>query len=180
MLTIIETERLILRTWKQEDSSIYYQINQDPNVTQFLRGPLTREQVSDFISAANNHQDTHGYALWAAELKETSELMGFIGLNSVEWASCFTPAVEVAWRLGTQYWSKGYATEGAKAALDYGFKCGLTEIVAFTVPANIRSIRVMEKIGLKRDRQGDFAHPKLSLDHPLSHHILYRLSQACS
>lgn len=177
MTTIIETERLILRTWKKEDADPYFQINQDPKVIEFLRGPLTMEQVNDFIPAVNNHGDKHGYTLWAACLKETEELMGFIGLNYTNWESNFTPAVEVGWRLGSQYWGKGYATEGAKASLKYGFeKCGLKEIVSFTVPANVRSLRVMEKIGLKRDLNGDFAHPKLAADHKLSHHVLYRLS----
>ena len=104
------------------------------------------------------------------------ELIGFIGLNYTEWQSHFTPAVEIGWRLSSQHWNKGYATEGAKAALQFGFnQCALQEIVSFTVPANIRSIRVMEKIGLSRDIKGDFAHPKLPADHPLSKHILYRL-----
>jgi len=179
MTIIIETERLILRTWKEEDADLYFQINQDPKVIELLRGPLTMEQVNDFILAMNQHQDKHGYTLWAVELKETAELLGFIGLNYTDWGSHFTPAVEVGWRLGSQYWGKGYATEGAKSALDYGFKkCGLKEIVSFTVPANVRSIRVMEKIGLKHDLNGNFAHPKLPADHPLSQHILYRLS-AC-
>ena len=98
---------------------------------EFLRGPLTIEQVNDFIPAVNSHGDMHSYA-----------------------------------------------TEGAKASLDYGFKkCGLKEIISFTVPANVRSIRIMEKIGLKRDLNGDFAHPKLPADHHLSQHILYRLSE---
>ena len=177
MTTIIETERLILRTWKKEDADPYFQINQDPKVIELLRGPLTMEQVNDFIPAVNHHQDKHGYTLWAVELKETGELMGFIGLNYTDWESNFTPAVEVGWRLGSQYWVKGFATEGAKAALKYGFeKCGLKEIVSFTVPANVRSLRVMEKIGLKQDVNGDFAHPKLPADHKLSHHVLYRLS----
>ena len=176
MTTIIETERLILRTWKKEDAEAYFQINQDPKVIEFLRGPLTMEQVNDFIPAVNSHGDKRGYTLWAACLKETGELMGFIGLNYTDWESHFTPAVEVGWRLGSQFWGKGYATEGAKASLDYGFKkCGLKEIVSFTVPANVRSLRVMEKIGLKRDVNGDFAHPKSPADHPLSQHILYRL-----
>lgn len=176
MTTIIETERLILRTWKKEDTEAYFQINQDPKVIEFLRGSLTMEQVSDFIPAVNSHGDKHGYTLWAACLKETGELIGFIGLNYTDWESHFTPAVEVGWRLGSQYWGKGFATEGAKGSLEYGFKqCGLKEIVSFTVPANVRSIRVMEKIGLKRDLNGDFAHPKLAADHPLSQHILYRL-----
>lgn len=91
-----------------------------------------------------------------------------------DWESHFTPAVEVGWRLGSQYWNKGYATEGAKACVEYGFnQCGLKEIVSFTVPANIRSIRVMEKIGMMRDLNGDFAHPKLLQEHKLSKHVLY-------
>ncbi|MBX9585945.1 MAG: GNAT family N-acetyltransferase [Gammaproteobacteria bacterium] len=179
MTTIIETERLILRAWEKEDAEGFFQINQDPKVIEFLRGPLTMDQVNDFISAVNSQGENYGYTLWAACLKETGELIGFIGLNYTDWESHFTPAVEVGWRLGSQYWGKGYATEGAKAALDYGFKkCDLKEIVSFTVPANIRSIRVMEKIGLKRDMNGDFAHPKLAADHPLSQHILYRLAKA--
>lgn len=177
MTTIIETKRLILRTWSKEDADPYFKINQDPKVIEFLLGPLTMEKVNDFIHAVNKHQDTHGYTLWAAELKETGELMGFIGLSYTTFKSHFTPAVEVGWRLGSQFWGKGYATEGAKACLEYGFKQrGLKEIISFTVPANIRSLRVMEKIGLKRIVNGDFAHPKLATDHPLSKHVLYRLN----
>lgn len=171
MSTIIETERLILRTWKKEDANPYFEINQDPKVIEFLPGPLTMEQVNDFIPAANQHQDKHGYTLWAACLKETGGLIGFIGLNYIDWESSFTPAVEVGWRLGSQYWGKGFATEGAKASLEHGFKrCGLKAIVALTTPANARSIRVIEKIGLKRDLNGDFRHPKLAAEHPLSKH----------
>lgn len=180
MATIIETERLILRTWKREDADAYFQINQDSKVIEFLPGRLTVDQVNDFIPAVNRHHEALGYTLWAACLKQTGELMGFVGLHYTDFFakfdSHFAPAVEVGWRLGSQYWGKGYATEGAKAALDYGFKdCALQEIVSFTVPANVRSIRVMEKIGLKRDLNGDFAHPKLPLDHKFSHHVLYRL-----
>lgn len=177
-MKILETERLILRTWKEEDAVDYFNINQDPKVIEFLRGPLTMEQVNDFIPAANSHGEKYGYTLWAVELKENGDLIGFIGLNYTDWESHFTPAVEVGWRLGSQYWGKGFATEGAKAALDYGFtRCDLKEIVSFTVPSNIRSIRVMEKIGLKRDTNGGFAHPKLAVDDPLSQHILYRLGR---
>ena len=92
MTTIIKTKRLILRTWKKEDANAYYQINQDPKVNELLRGPLTMEQVNDFIPAVNNHRDKHGYTLWAVELKETGELMGFIGLNYIDWKAHFTPA----------------------------------------------------------------------------------------
>lgn len=177
MTVIIETDRLILRTWKQEDESAYFAINQDPKVIEFLLGPLTKGQVVDFIASCNAHYAEYGYAFWAAELKQTGELIGFIGLSSVMFKSAFAPAVEIGWRLGSQYWGKGLATEGAKACLIYAINhCGLKEVVSFTVKENTRSVRVMEKIGLKRDSAGDFAHPKLATDHKLSRHILYKIT----
>jgi len=178
MTIILTTERLILRTWRKADAGPYFAMNQDPQVIEHLLGPLTMEQVNEFMATMNDQQDKKGHTLWAVELKENGDFIGFIGLNYTDWPAHFTPAVEVGWRLGSQYWGKGYATEGAKAALEYGFnQCGLKEIVSFTVPANVRSIRVMEKIGLKRNVKDDFAHPRLSLDHPLSQHILYRLAK---
>ena len=174
---ILETERLILRLWREADAHDYYEINQDPRVLEFLGGPLTMKQVTDFFSVANDRYEKQGFTLWAVELKESSVLIGFIGLDLVRLDIHFTPAVEIAWRLGSQYWGNGYATEGARAALAYGFKsCGLKEIVSFTVPANHRSLRVMEKIGLHRDVSGDFAHPLLPATDSLSQHLLYRLS----
>ena len=104
------------------------------------------EQVNDFISTVNNYQDKYGYALWATQLKETGKIIGFIGLNYIDWEAPFTPAVEIGWRLGLQYWGKSYATEGTEAALDFGFNKIL-----------------MEKIGMKRDFNGDFVHQKLPM-----------------
>jgi RimJ/RimL family protein N-acetyltransferase len=173
---IIETDRLILRTWKAEDAEPYYHINQDLKVIEFLPGPMSMQKVEDFIAAENLQFEKMGYTLWAVEEKEMGKLMGFIGLNSPEWKSHFTPCVEIGWRLGSPYWNKGFATEGAKAVLEYGFnQLGLSEIVSFTVPENIASLRVMEKIGMKRD--GDFSHPKLPLDHKLSKHVLYKINR---
>ena len=181
-MKIIETERLILRTWKEEDIEPYFQINQDLKVIELLRGPLTMQQVKDFIPAVNQHHDALGYTLWAAEIKATGELIGFIGLNDHDFFAPsnlpFIPHIEIGWRLGSQYWGMGYATEGAMAALKFAFgNIGLSEIVSFTVPANARSIHVMEKIGMTRDISGDFKHPKLDLRHPLCQHILYRIKQ---
>jgi RimJ/RimL family protein N-acetyltransferase len=178
MRVILATERLILRTWKAEDAEAYFLINQDAKVIEFLPRSLTMQEVDDFIERVNKQQDERSYSLWAIELKETGEFIGFTGLNYTDFPADFTPAVEVGWRLGSQFWGSGYATEAAKAALDYGFnEMGLHEIVSFTVPANKRSINVMEKIGLKRDFAGDFAHPKLSMEHPLSQHVLYRIKK---
>ncbi len=177
-MIVLATPRLLLRTWSLADVAQYHQLNQDPKVIAFLPGSLSKEQVENFIATANKHQQQHGYTLWAVELKKTGELIGYIGLNPIDWQAPFTPAVEIAWRLDSRYWNQGYATEGAKAALAYGFnRVNLEQIVSFTVPDNKRSIRVMKKIGLIRDEYGDFAHPKLAPDHPLSQHILYRLNK---
>ncbi len=175
-MKILETERLILRTWKDADKIDYYRINQDPKVIEHLPGSITVEESSTFADKTNLKQSERGFCLWAAELKITKEFIGFIGLNYTDWPAHFTPAVEVGWRLGSPFWGNGYATEGAIASLNFGFnKCGLNEIVSFTVPANIRSIKVMERIGMKHDLEGDFAHPNLPADHRLSKHVLYRI-----
>ena len=97
-MKILETERFILRTWKQEDAVDYFNINQDPKVIEFLRGTLTMDQVNDFVPAANSHSDKYGYTVWTIELKENGDLIGFIGLNYTDWESHFTPAVEMGWR----------------------------------------------------------------------------------
>lgn len=140
------------------------------------------EEVNQFINNTNQHQEKFGFTLWAVELKISHELIGFIGLyqTSTDWPDVpFLPAVDVGWRLGSQYWGGGYATEGAKAALAFGFNTiGLDEIVSFTVSMNQRSLRVMERIGLQRDLEGDFSHPRLDQGHPLSRHVLYRLKKA--
>lgn len=175
-MNIIETERLILRTWKEEDVEPYYQINQDLKVLEYLPGPMTMEQAQHFIHDMNKQWEKRHYTLWAAEEKASGDLMGFIGLSLLDLGKPFIPSVEIGWRLGSDYWGQGYATEGAKAALDYGFNtCQLEEIVAITVMDNKRSQRVMEKIGLKRDARADFKHPRLPARHRLSKHIFYRL-----
>jgi RimJ/RimL family protein N-acetyltransferase len=174
----LETERLILRLWRKEDAAAFVAINQDAKVIEFLRGPLSLQNCQDFISRANAHFAKHGFGLWAATLKETAEMIGFAGLNVPDFESHFTPCVEIGWRLASQHWGKGYATEVARSALEIGFKnFGLKEIVAFTVPENLRSIAVMERLQMRRDFAGDFAHPKLAPDHSLSQHILYRISK---
>jgi RimJ/RimL family protein N-acetyltransferase len=178
-MKIIETPRLLLRTWKTEDREGYFAINRESAVIEFLRGSLSLQEVDDFIVAMNRQQTERGYSLLACELKENGALLGFVGLNYTDWPSNFTPAVEIGWRLSAKYWNCGYATEAASAVLDYGFnKIGLTEILSWTVPANQRSLRVMEKIGMVRDFANDFLHPKLAPDHRLAKHVLYRKKSA--
>lgn len=177
MTIFIETDRLILRNWQEEDKKPYWLMNQDPAVLEFLLGPLSMQQVEEFITNMKRQMQERNYTLFAACIKDTKKFIGFIGLNYTDFKADFTPATEIGWRLDSKYWGKGFATEGAKAVLKYGFEqIGLKEIVSFTALENIRSRRVMEKIGLIQDKKGIFAHPKLSKDHKLSEHVLYRLS----
>jgi RimJ/RimL family protein N-acetyltransferase len=174
-MNIIKTQRLILRTWTEKDIDPMAAIDQDPKVCEYLPGIGNRAATEAGIQYIIKHYEEHGFSLYAVELETTHEFVGFLGLMIPSFEAHFTPAVEVGWRLASSHWGQGYATEGAKAVLDYGFKnLGLKEIVSFTVPANTRSTRVMEKIGMKRDLSGDFHHPKLPIDHLLSLHVLYR------
>ncbi|PJE15814.1 GNAT family N-acetyltransferase [Legionella sp.] len=177
-MEIISTDRIRLRTWQSSDQIPFAQMNADPQVMEHFPGILTENETEALILRINEHIRCHQFGLWAAELKETKEFIGFIGLSIPSFSTHFTPCVEIGWRLARQYWGKGLATEGAKAVLDYGFtQINLDEIVSFTATNNYRSRRVMEKIGLIRQEKDDFDNPKLALDHPLSKHVLYRLSQ---
>jgi len=119
-----------------------------------------------------------GYGLWAVERKDTAGFIGYVGLWPATFPAHFTPAVEVGWRLAADQWGHGYATEAARAALAHGFdSLGLEEIVSFTSSVNVRSWRVMERLGMRRDANGDFEHPNVPEGHPLRPHILYRIKR---
>ena len=175
----IRTERLILRTWNNNDVCDYYSINSDPKVIEFLLKTSSVDEIKEFIHSMNEQFHALGFTLFAVEEKTTGELIGFIGLNSPKWVAPFTPCVEIGWRLSSACWGKGYATEGALAVLDYGFNhCDLKEILAWTVPENLRSIRVMEKIGMKHDIDGYFNHPMVPDGHALLKHVLYKIQKS--
>lgn len=172
---MIVTPRLRLRRWRPEDLAPFSALNADAEVMRYFPAPLTEAETAALIDRIEAHFQTHAFGLWAAELIGTTECIGFIGLSVPRFQAHFTPCVEVGWRLAARYWNMGLATEGALAALDYGFETlGLEEIVSFTVVANLPSRRVMEKIGMTHAADDDFAHPNLPADHPLSRHVLYR------
>ena len=160
---MIETERLILRPWRDADREPFARITADPRVMEFFPAVLTREQSDALIDRCDAHYREHGFTFFAAELRATGELIGFIGLARTPMPH-FAPLVEIGWRLGFEHWNRGLATEGARAALQYGFEqLNLPEIVAFTATANVRSRRVMEKLGMMRDPADDFDHPGFPL-----------------
>jgi RimJ/RimL family protein N-acetyltransferase len=174
----IRTERLLLRRWHPSDRAPFAALNADPRVIEFLPGPLTREQSDERAARIDANFDRHGFGLWAVEVRNVAPFIGFIGLAVPQFEAHFTPCVEIGWRLSADHWERGYATEGARAALAFGFDVvGLSEIVSYTVPANVRSRRVMEKIGMKRDPTEDFDHPLLSEGHSLLRHVLYRVAR---
>jgi RimJ/RimL family protein N-acetyltransferase len=173
----LETPRLWLRQWREEDFEPFAALNSDPETMRYFPARLRRAESDAFAERAGLLIALRGWGLWAVELKAGGEFIGFVGLNEVDFQADFTPAVEVGWRLARQYWGNGYATEAARAAVDFGFReLGLEEIVAMTTPANQRSRRVMERLGMVRDPAADFDHPRFPA-WPLRRHVLYRLAR---
>jgi ribosomal-protein-alanine N-acetyltransferase len=173
------TDRLILREWRDEDREPFARMNADPRVVEFLPSAMTRDESDDFVDRIVRRWTEDGVGLWAIERREDGAFLGFTGLAPPRFEAHFTPAVEVGWRYAAEAWGRGYATETARAALRFGFEDReLDEIVSFTVPANVRSRAVMERLGMTRDAADDFDHPRLPPDSPLRRHVLYRLSRA--
>jgi len=174
----ITTPRLVLREWRDADRDAFAQMNADPRVCEFLVRPVTRADSDDMVDHIDRCWRERGYGLWAAERRDSGAFIGYVGLWPAIFASPFTPAVEVGWRLAHEHWGNGFATEGAMEALRFGFEViTLPEIVSFTAKGNTRSIRVMERVGLRRDPHGDFVHPAFESDQPAREHVLYRLSR---
>jgi RimJ/RimL family protein N-acetyltransferase len=173
---ILTTGRLLLRPWRESDLEPFAALNADPAVMEHFPKPLDRSESDAMVAQILDHFDTHGFGFWAVEAPNTAALIGMIGLAVPRFETHFTPCVEIGWRLAREHWGKGYATEAARASLHYGFdQLGLDEIVAFTVPQNVRSRAVMEKIGMSRSPADDFDHPSLLDGHPLRRHVLYRV-----
>ncbi len=170
------TDRLVLRPWRIEDRAAFAAMNRDPRVTRFLPTPITEEKSNALVERFVAYREEHGYGPWAVEVRGGAPFIGVLDLIAVGFEAPFTPAIEIGWRLNADHWNLGYATEAARAALAFAFETlGLDEVVAFTVPANLPSRRVMEKIGMVRDIEGDFEHPVLPVGHPLRPHVLYRI-----
>ena len=173
---VITTSRLVLREWKDSDHEPFALLNADSRVMEFMPKALTPEESDGWIEKIKSHFVEHGFGLFAASLRQNQAFIGFIGLAVPGFRAPFTPCVEIGWRLAAEHWNRGFATEGAKAVLRHAFTTlNLPEVVSFTVPANIRSRRVMEKIGLVHQQSEDFDHPNLPVGHPLQRHVLYRL-----
>ncbi len=172
---ILTTQRLILRNWQLEDRAPFAALNADPQVMEFFPALLSRSDSDAMADRIVGHFERQGYGLWAVEVPGVTKFAGFVGLNVPAFTAPFMPCVEIGWRLSPDTWGHGYAREGAAAVLKWAFATQpLAEVVSFTVPANLRSRRVMEVIGMKRDETGDFDHPLIPVGHRLRRHVLYR------
>lgn len=172
----LETPRLILRGWKASDREPFARLNADPRVMRYFPATLSRAESDEVADRIQQGIEQRGWGFYAAELHETAEFIGFIGLSIPNFEAHFTPCVEIGWRLAAAHWNRGLATEGAREAAAHAFRnLGISEIVAFTAVSNAPSRRVMEKIGMSYDPAGDFDHPRIGEGHPLRRHVLYRL-----
>jgi RimJ/RimL family protein N-acetyltransferase len=174
----LRTDRLWLRRWLPDDRVPFAHLNADARVAEFLAGPLSRQESDALADRIEAHFEKHGFGLWAAEVPGVTRFAGFIGLSVPRFEAPFTPCIEIGWRLAAEHWKRGYATEGARAALEFGFRSlQAEEILSFTTVGNVRSRRVMEKLGMTHSPSDDFDHPLLPEGHPLRRHVLYRLAR---
>lgn len=172
-----ETERLRLRQWLTQDKLPFAALNADPKVMAYFPALLDRETSDAMADRCQALITERGWGFWAAELKQTQQFIGFVGLHIPAPELPFSPCVEIGWRLAYPFWGKGLATEAAKGSLRVGFaNLKLPEIVAFTAVANQRSRSLMIRLGM-RETDEYFEHPHVPKENPLRKHCLYRLSQ---
>lgn len=176
---VIATPRLVLRPWRDEDLAPFAALNADPRVMEFMPKRLDRAESDARAACIRTDFDRQGFGLWAVEVSGGAGFIGFVGLNIPNFEASFTPCTEIGWRLAYAHWGYGYATEAAREVLRFTFETlALPEVVSYTVPANERSWRVMERLGMTRTAGEEFDHPRLAEGHPLRRHVLYRLSRA--
>ena len=175
-MVCLETERLLLRNWEDNDFHVFARMCADEKVMEFFPFLLNKEASDELAGRLRSTLIHDGWGLWAVEEKMSKHFIGFIGLEYVAPDLHFYPAIEISWRLAFPFWGKGYATEGARAALQFGFETLNTEeIVSFTALINLRSQNVMKKLGMTLSET--FNHPRLAASHRLCTHMLYRINR---
>jgi RimJ/RimL family protein N-acetyltransferase len=178
MTTTLTSERLILRPWREDDLDALAQLCADPEVMAHFPAVLDHAGSAELLGKLMAHQAEHGFTFWCLERREDGAVIGFTGLARVGFAAPFVPAVETGWRLARPFWDQGYALDAARRSLQFAFEeLELSEVVAFTVPGNVRSWGLMERLGMRRDPADDFEHPGLPVGHPLRAHWLYRIDR---
>jgi RimJ/RimL family protein N-acetyltransferase len=153
-------------------------MNCDPRVMEFFPKLYSKDESDTSAAKFAQHICDRGFGLWAVEIPGESTFIGFVGLATTVFDAPFTPREEIGWRIAYEYWGRGYAVEAATAALNDVFaRFDFKEIVSYTAVPNLRSRRVMEKLGMTHSPSEDFDHPMVDIGHPLRRHVLYRLSR---
>ncbi|HUE08138.1 MAG TPA: GNAT family N-acetyltransferase [Acidimicrobiales bacterium] len=175
---VVVTERLVLRPFSEVDRAPFFALNTHPSVVESLGWSPSRAESDAIVDHIGEEMSSEGWGIWAVEVAGETPFVGMVGLHRARAELPFAPAVEVEWRLHPDHWGHGYATEAAAASLRFGFdEAGLDEIVAYTTRLNTRSQAVMARIGMERDRAGDFDHPRLPEGSRLRRHVLYRVTR---
>jgi RimJ/RimL family protein N-acetyltransferase len=171
---MIQTERLILRSFRDSDREAAFQVNGDSRVSDWLGGPIDRAGSDASLDRINAHIEAHGFGFWAAEYRPDRRLIGMIGLWHMRPDLPPAPAIEVGWRLAPDYWGRGLAVEGATAVLAWAFaNLSIEDVVAITAASNFRSQSVMRRCGMREDPSRAFEHPQLGEGHPLRRHLVF-------
>ena len=175
-MTELRGPRVALRAWRADDLDAFAALNADPRVMEHFPKMFTRDESEAMMARMQAMIDARGWGNWALDVD--GHCIGFVGLSIPTFAAHFTPCTEIGWRLAHEAWGKGYASVAARMALAHGFEVlRLAEIVSFTTVRNLRSRRLMERIGMSRDPADDFDHPRLP-GHRQQPHVLYRLPRA--
>lgn len=173
----LHTARLVLRNWRDEDRAPFARIGADPEVMRYFPSLLTREASDQFIDTAHAHIAEHGWGFWAVELRATGELIGFTGLRG-DTGLPVPPGLEAGWRVASEHWRRGYASEGALACLGFAFeRLGEERVLAVTALSNLPSQAVMRKIGMRCLPEREFDHPRVPAGHALQRHCLYAIER---
>ena len=181
MTSMIATKRLYLRQWQASDRARFAGMNADPEVMAYFPKLLTPALSNTIANKCQKLIEEHGWGFWVVARKDgadkSDDFIGMVGLNNAHADMPFAPAVEIGWRLHKDYWGLGYATEAARAALDFAFtELALEDVVSFTAVINQRSQKLMQRLGMT-DTQDNFSHPMLDADHRLAEHVLYKITR---
>jgi len=174
---IFYSERIGFRKLNDNDAEEFCKLNADPTVMRYFPEALSREKSLELLKRAKESTGPPGFCVYALDELSTGSFIGFMGFATPGFKAWFTPCTEILWRLHVAAWGKGYATEGAKAMLQFGFRqFGFTKVYAFTSLLNVASERVMQKSGMVRE--GEFNHSRVPQTHPLCPHVLYSITNS--
>jgi RimJ/RimL family protein N-acetyltransferase len=174
---MIETPRLTLRPWVEDDVPEFIRVTNTPAVMEYLGGVAPLERFARYLAGSQSSQAENGFCFWIAERRSDRALLGFCGLKKAT-ISPIVGEIEIGWRLREDAWGQGYAREGALASLDWGWRnLSCKRIVATAVDRNNRSWGLMERLGMKRALDMDFDYPDYPQGHPCCPHVTYTIER---